>query len=562
MATPDTPQPESANIPDQSSGQHQETPTDQKIEDQDNKGPIRETIVVPSNIPPSPQPEKPDNLVEKKTDENTPDQEKKQDQSQVPDKIDQQPTQEQTNEGSSSQDTYTVNDAPTDAATDTSSEASQPTKKKGANKILIVLLILLFLGAIGYGLFYFWGKFSGGGQVTLTYWGLWENDAIIRPVIDEFEASNKGITIDYIKQSHKQYRERVQAAVSRGEGPDVFRFHNTWVGMLRNELDIAPSEAFTSSEFANTFYNVAKNDLVAGQSIYGIPLEFDGLGLYINEDIFSAAGASAPLTWEDVLSLVPTLTVKNDDNITTSAIALGTTNNVEHFSDIVATMILQNGGNLVQPTGKEAEEALIFYRKFSDEDDPVYTWNDTLDNSIYAFATGKVAMILAPSWRAFDIKQITPTANFRIVPVPQLAGNTVNWASYWVEGVSAKSKNKKAAWEFVKFLSSKEAVTKIYTQASKVRLFGEPYARRDLASTLAGDRYTEAYVKQAETARSFPLASKTYDNGLNDKMIKYLEDAINSVVDGNSPTQALSTAAEGFRQVLGQYGLTSSAPTN
>lgn len=443
--------------------------------------------------------------------------------------------------------------------------SSVPGSKKksgGIGGIIRFFLVIIVLALIGVGGWFAWNMFSANRQVTITYWGLWENESIIRPIIADFEAQNPSVKVEYVKQSQKQYRERLTAAIDRGEGPDAYRFHNTWVSMLKNELAPAPEDIMTAEEFTSTFYPVAKADLVGGSSVYGLPLMFDGLGLYINEDIFSASGLTPPSTWEDVLALVPQLTVRNETGITTSAIALGTTNNVEHFSDIVATMIMQNGGKLVDPTGTSAEEALLFYKKFSDQNDPMYTWNETFDNSVYAFATGRVAMILAPSWRAFDIKQITPTANFKIVPIPQLPGNTVNWASYWVEGVSAKSKNQKQAWEFIKFLTNKESAVKLYTEASKTRLFGEPYARVDLAATLAGDPYVEAYVTEAPTAKSFPLASRTFDNGLNDKLIKYIEDAVNSVQSGNSPTQALTTAAGGFNQVFSQYGLTTAAPAS
>jgi multiple sugar transport system substrate-binding protein len=112
-------------------------------------------------------------------------------------------------------------------------------------------------------------------------------------------------------------------------------------------------------------------------------------------------------------------------------------------------------------------------------------------------------------------------------------------------------------------MTSKETVTKLYTEASKTRLFGEPYARVDLASTVSEDPYVGAYIKQAATAKSFPLASRTFDNGMNDKLIKYVEDAINSLTQGTSPQAALDTAANGFRQVLSSYGLsTGAAPTS
>lgn len=453
--------------------------------------------------------------------------------------------------------TFVVPQAPAEPGVPTARGTGSSIGKKFLTVILILIAVLgLFVG----GKFIF-GRVAGAKEVTITYWGLWENDPTVASVIADFESAHPKVKVTYAKQSPRQYRERLQNAIVRGEGPDVFRFHNTWVPMLRNELSQAPETIMTASEFSSMFYPTATADLVGGQSIYGLPVMIDGLGLYYNEDLFAAAGVSAPTTWEELLAIVPKLTVRSENTILTSAIALGTAGNVEHFSDIVALMMMQNGAKLSAPTGTQAEEALQFYRKFANPSDPVYTWNDTLDNSIYAFSSGKVAMILAPSWRVFDIKQINPQLRFRVVPVPQLPGNTVTWASYWVEGVSAKSKYQQQAWEFVKYVTSREAATKLYTEAAKTRLFGEPYALVELGSSLTEDPYVGAYIKQATTAKSFPLASRTFDNGLNDKLSKYLEDAVNAVSQGTAPTQALDTAANGFRQVFSSYGLTTAAPT-
>jgi multiple sugar transport system substrate-binding protein len=126
-----------------------------------------------------------------------------------------------------------------------------------------------------------------------------------------------------------------------------------------------------------------------------------------------------------------------------------------------------------------------------------------------------------------------------------------------VEGVSAKSKHQEQAWKFVKFLTSKESAVRLYAEASKLRLFGEPYARKDLATTIESDPYVGAFAKQAPDARSFPLASRTFDNGINDTIIKYLEDAINNASKGSAPGSVLNTYSQGVRQVLGSYGLVS-----
>jgi multiple sugar transport system substrate-binding protein len=117
----------------------------------------------------------------------------------------------------------------------------------------MVIIVIFIIGAIFGGRWAF-GMLEGSKQVTISYWGLWENDAIIQPLITSFESTHPKIKVQYIKQSQKQYRERVQAAIDRGEGPDVFRFHNTWVPMLAKELQPVPETVMSVSDFKNTFF--------------------------------------------------------------------------------------------------------------------------------------------------------------------------------------------------------------------------------------------------------------------------------------------------------------------
>ena len=112
--------------------------------------------------------------------------------------------------------------------------------------LMVVVFLALLAGLVFLGRFIF-GLGAGAKEVTITYWGLWENDAMIRPILADFESSHPKIKVQYVKQSHRQYRERLSAAISRGEGPDVFRFHNTWVPMLRTSLLPAPKTVMTAA---------------------------------------------------------------------------------------------------------------------------------------------------------------------------------------------------------------------------------------------------------------------------------------------------------------------------
>jgi multiple sugar transport system substrate-binding protein len=393
-----------------------------------------------------------------------------------------------------------------------------------------------------------------GKELTITYWGLWEPSAVMQSLLDEFSQQHSGIKVEYTQQSHKEYRERLQSAFARGEGPDVFRFHNTWVPMLRTELDSLPSEIMSASTFQQTFYPVAANDLRIGANYVGIPLEIDGLALFYNKKIFSTAGKAPPTTWEDLRKTAFELTVRDQKgNIQTAGAPLGLTSNVDHWPDILAVMMLQNGADLSDPTDKLAADALLFYTLFYRSD---RIWNESLPNSTQAFASGKVAMYFGPSWRINDIKAINPNLDFGVLPIPQLPNSTTTWASYWAEGVSAKSENKSEAWELIKFLSSKESLEKMYAAAvASGRPIGEPYSRTDMADLSQNDQLIGAYIRQAPTAKSWYLSSLTHDNGINDRIIKYYEDAVNLTSQKADATTALQTAAQGIAQVLSQYNL-------
>ncbi len=433
-------------------------------------------------------------------------------------------------------------------------------RKKEFPKILIwvgiaVLVIILSLVAIKV-----FTKVAPGGS-NITWWGLWEDNTVIVPLISAYESAHPNVKITYVKQSPQDYRERLTSALAKGTGPDIFSFHNTWVPMFKNDLDILPASVMNPADFAKNFFPIASSDLTNGNGLVGIPLEYDALTLYINEDIFNKAGKTPPTTWDDLRTLSRELTVKDDQGaITQSGVALGRTENVDHWPEIIALMMLQNGVDLNNPTGKSAEDALTFFTVFSSVDG---VWDATLPPSTQAFAAGKVAMYIGPSWRAFEIQQQNPNLKFKTVLIPQLPKDNpkqsdITYATYWVQGVWSKSGKKSAAWDFLKFLSTQESLQKLFANESKVRTFGEPYSRVDMANLLSNHPLLGSIIIQAPGAETWYLASRTFDGptGINSQMANYFGDAINAVADGKSTaTQALETAAAGVQQVLTQYRL-------
>jgi multiple sugar transport system substrate-binding protein len=432
-----------------------------------------------------------------------------------------------------------------------------PIGKSRWKKIIIgVVLIVLVVFFI----FLFLPKGASNKKVTLVWWGLWEDQRVMHPIISDFQKQNPNITIKYTKQDPKQYREKLVTRIKNGTGPDIYRFHNTWVPMLSEFLQPLPTDVISPNEFKKTFYPVMQGDLTLNGGIYGIPVGADTLALFINTELFEAAGLEPPTTWEDFVKIAPKLTVKDDEGkIRTAGAALGTYGNITHAPDILSLLFIQQGVDMKNfPTTdiKKKTDVLDFYTAFAKGEERV--WDSTLDESVLSFARGNLAMYIGFSWDIFRIQSINNNLTFKTYPVPQLVGKTNSYASYWVEGVSSESKNQKEALMFMQYLTKKETAQKLYSEASKVRAFGEPHARMDLKDTLKDNELVYPFVAQLPSASSSIFAGNTNDGtgGINTLANIYLGNAINSIIDDNGSTQtAIETLDKGVDQVYEKYGI-------
>lgn len=439
-------------------------------------------------------------------------------------------------------------------------QESFTTKKKTPVALIIVGIVIIVILVVFAAL-----KLTGGvknkSTGNVTWWGLWEDTNVVTPLINAYESSHPGVKITYVAQSPQDYKERLSSSLSKGEGPDIFTFHNTWSPMFKADLDALPSSVMTAADYSKNFYPVITSDLSYGNSIVGLPLGYDALTLYINQDIFDKSGKTPPTTWDDFRNVAKALTIKDDRGVISQAgAAMGRTENVDHWQEILALLMIQNGVDLGNPTGKNAEDALTYFTLFSSGDG---IWDTTLPTSTQAFAAGKLAMYIAPSWRTFEITQKNPNLKFKTVPIPQLPKDNpaqldITYATYWAQGVWSKSASKSTAWDFLNYLATTDSLQKLYQNETAVRSFGEAYPRTDMASLLTNHPILGSIITQAPGARSWYLASRTFDGatGINTQVSNYFGDAVNAVVTGkSSAAEALATVAQGVAQVMAQYGI-------
>lgn len=459
--------------------------------------------------------------------------------------------------------------------------SSQPVAKKPKGLPLAsgmkfgVVGILLVAAIIG-GIMIFRpkNKTTGGKQTTVNYWGLWEEEAVMNGLIAKFEEKNPGIKINYQKQNKENYRTRLEARLEKSEdAPDIFRFHSSWLPMIGNRLETVPKTVSQNLKLDEDFFDVYKKDLKDGNNYMGIPLMYDGLMMFYNKDLLDAANKTPPKTWWGLSQLAADLTVKDDNgDIKVAGVAMGTTGNVDNWQDIVGVMMMQNGvdltkmdaGNLTKLRG-----VLDFYKYFGQKQ-KWNIWSDKLPSSTEAFAAGKVVFYFGQSWRILEINERNRNLNWAVAKIPQLPTvegldpqavedglidaklTDINWATYWVEGVSNKSQNKEAAWKFLQFLASEEGLTDFFAAASQLRDFGEIYPRKSMASKLTDNKKLAAFTDSADTAVSGWPSSRTWDDGLNQELSKYLEAGIMATGWNEESEKALT---DGIARVVNMYKL-------
>lgn len=443
---------------------------------------------------------------------------------------------------------------------------------------VIGIFFIIVLGFLG------WNLWGGKEEVEtpiptpppqpkiVEYWGLFEPDEAWRSILNDFE-SETGISVNFVEMDLETYRLDLQNAIRNGNGPDAFRYHASWGPMLGEDLAVADVNTYSPTEFKTNFYQAASDYLVTEEGVRGLPIMYDGLTLVYNTTIFNEAGISPPSTWEQFRQVARDLTVRDEQGIIAqSGAAMGLADNVDHFSDVIGVLALQNGVDLSFEGGVEdatnlenlrivLEYYINFYNNIEDQ-----SWDVNLGSSLDAFAAGKVAMILVSSYRLNDLRNMNPDLGFATAVLPTTTGNNdPTWASFWAEGVNAQSSKQADAWTLIRYLSSAETQQKLYAEELTLgRRIGEIYSQVGMANSLSTNPDAQTILLDARRAKGFYMNGNTFDQGINDEIIEYYQQAITGLTTGaeNVRTrlimeQATELIVEGTHEVLRKYGLRS-----
>jgi ABC-type glycerol-3-phosphate transport system substrate-binding protein len=416
--------------------------------------------------------------------------------------------------------------------------------------------------------------------VTLNYWRIRDEKDSFAQMFAEYQKVHSNVTVNYVIKDPATYENDLVNAIAAGSGPDIFMIKNDWTN--RRKANIAPisADVMKTSDYKNTFADVATSDFVQDDQVYAIPYSIETIGLFANPKILNDAQARAnktnqptiagldksvseiigqgPKNWDELVAEAQFVTQKSGDQINLSTIAMGTSNNIANASDILSMLMIQNGTKMVSddktlPTFNQPQKksdgttvnpgtlALDFYTSFAKPSKTTYSWNTTTPQALDAFIQGKVSMIFGD----FDTAQILSKEHadleFKLITMPQVKGvaDKTYYADYWGETVNKNTKYPNVAWDLIKFIATNDKAQKIFEKSIQ-----RPPSLKSATQTLsAGSDWHNIFADQVENA-------KTWYKGTNpQKVDEEFNNMINLVATGGQqPQTAIDTTAENIKK--------------
>lgn len=301
------------------------------------------------------------------------------------------------------------------------------------------------------------------GNITLTVSG-WTStpaeDALVQQNLQNFEKLHPNIHINW-SPIPGDYPTKMRANVASNTVPDVFYLQPAMSSEYISSgklLNLSPYMAKDGVK-ASDYYSALLNPFVctSGQ-VYGLPKDWNSLGVFYNKQMFQAAGLPFPganWTWSDM---------QNDaQKLTRNAGSPNSVYGIVLSADLSrwGAFLLEDGGSVLSKAGTQATfadstgvNALQFYDSFfKNKSGALPTtvgapWNGD------AFGKARAAMVIEGGWLIPYMASTYPSVQYGIAPMP-IAPNgkradltfTNAWSAY------SGTKHPEAAWELIKYMT-------------------------------------------------------------------------------------------------------------
>src|SRR5467141_325130 len=348
------------------------------------------------------------------------------------------------------------------------------------------------------------------GDIRISGWSSSPTeDALLQDSINAFMAANPTVKVKW-EPIAQDYETVLKTNLAAGTEGDVFYADIFWIdslmktGKLLALDDLMAKGGVNKSDFVSSLINAFSYN----GKVYGIPKDFNTLGLVYNKDLFKAAGVAEPTndwTWTDLQTAAKKLT-------SGSVVGLSLPADAARF----VPFLWQAGGDLANINNAAGVAATDFYTGFEAKDGLSKLPSELgMGWAGEAFEKGKAAMVFEGGWLPADLNNNFKTVNYGVVQMPKgtaAKSNLIFTVSY---SISAKTKNPNAAWALANYLTGSD-------NKAKVLKAGFALPTRAALSSSITNANSKAIFDGAPYGKPFNYASPNTGK-VNDEIAKALE---------------------------------------
>lgn len=295
-------------------------------------------------------------------------------------------------------------------------------------------------------------------EVSLRF-AIWDKNQLagMEAIAQAYKEANPNVTIGVEVIPWDEYWTKLEAGAVGNSLPDVFWMHsNEFYKYASNGKLMAIEDGMID---ASKFPSGLVTNFSYDGTLFGVPKDFDTIGLIYNKKLFDDAGLSYPddtWTWDTFKEAAIKLT-DHDKGVT------GFAANFDNQSGYY-NMVYQNGGTIIDDQHKsgfglaQTQQGVKFYfdlykeLKVSESID--YYTENSIEN---AFASDKVAMTFRGSWMLSHYSTTDTTKDkfdIAVLPKGKKRASIYNGLIY---AGSASTKEPQVVKDFLSFCGTKEA---------------------------------------------------------------------------------------------------------
>lgn len=319
--------------------------------------------------------------------------------------------------------------------------------------------------------------------VELLVWDQFTTPAesqIVDSIYTSFTEQNPNVTIRREAVQNEQLRQTVRTALASGTGPDII-FYDAgpgYMGVLADAGLIAPLAPFAEQYgWDERIAEAARQGASYAGELYGLPLQVDLIGVYVNKTLMDQEGFATPTTVDEVLTFCQEATARgyipfaffNQEGWEAFHQIAMTANNMVG-PEAIQALLFENQGRWDTPEMVAAIDAFFVQMRdagcFSPDVNGV-----NYDDGNTVFYSGQALMHPTGNWLISEITENMPDYELEFIPFFALDGGVGRFYDTGVGSaymISAASPNQEAAARFLDYLFSPEVVQRWVDEANFV----------------------------------------------------------------------------------------------